>query len=412
MQTKTRKRQLVASREYSGSTNRDVPQWDVHVEFQPASSLHSIQTTVSEGHNVRLLGKQNDDVGGEFFSQQVTYWDNSPYVHVTEFPDGYGQYYKGHIYPYIRYYASGMENFFPVEASTQSEIDALGTTAISRVLPTNPVAGLAVALGELREGFPRIVGTSLFKDQVRFAKKAGDEYLNVEFGWKPMIADLVKWIHAVRDSDKIYAQFKRDSGRRVRRRYTFPKLEEIVLAEVVPRSIQPGPIFNNLYTQGSNLFDCHVEHKLTRERWFSGAFTYYLESDSGPDGEWKRHLQRLNKLYGVKITPEVVWNLAPWSWAADWFANTGDLVHNVTQFSQDGLVMPYGYMMEKSILRAQYSIRDIPLKSGTVPDLTQVFTNTVKTRRRATPFGFGLTFPDFTERQVAIMAALGLSRSR
>jgi hypothetical protein len=411
MSRKTRERILTASQAYAGYVDLYNPNWSYHNAHSP-SLLTSTQVTESEDHLVYRLGKTNEDIGGEFFSQQVTYEDNIPYLHVTENSDGTGQYYKGKAYPFLAYWPTGVEQFFPVQASSQIEIDALGTTAIARVLPTNPVASLAVALGELREGFPKIIGSSLFKEQVRYARKAGDEYLNVEFGWKTMIADMMKWAHAYRNADKIYSQFRRDSGRRVRRRYVFPKLDTIVKSEVLSRSLLPGPQHGGVFSDGNTVFPCHVEHRLIRERWFSGAFTYYLAGDSGPDKEWDRHAQRLNKLYGTKVTPEVVWNLAPWSWAVDWFSNAGDVVHNVTQFSQDGLVMPYGYMMEKSILRAQYSIRDIPFKSGVVSDLTQVFTNTVKTRRRATPFGFGLSDADLTDRQLAIIAALGLSRSR
>lgn len=154
----------------------------------------------------------------------------------------------------------------------------------------------------------------------------------------------------------------------------------------------------------------HIEVK--RRRWFSGAFIYYLDTQSPGKKAWDSDIQRLNKLYGVKITPEVIWNLTPWSWAADWFGNVGDLAHNVGQFAQDGLVMPYGYMMETSTVKATYRMRNVALWGNTIPDLTQEFTTTVKIRRRATPFGFGLDFDSFSQFQLSILAALGLTKRR
>jgi hypothetical protein len=254
-------------------------------------------------------------------------------------------------------------------------------------------------------------GSSLFRKKPK-PGNAGDEYLNWEFGWKPLIADFKKFLYAYKKTDQLWDQFLRDSGRRVRRRYTFPKFEEVSSTVVLDQVLQgPGLLQPSLYA-GSGTFPRYEETNLSRERWFSGAFTYLAEVEDSQHKSWKRDLQRFNYLYGVKITPEVLWNLAPWSWAADWFANTGNIMTNISRFSSDSLVMPYGYMMEKSILKKTYRIKDVRFKSQTIPDLTQTFTHTVKYRRKATPYGFGLDEGTFTPRQWAIIAALGLSRSR
>jgi len=69
-------------------------------------------------------------------------------------------------------------------------------------------------------------------------------------------------------------------------------------------------------------------------------------------------------------------------------------------------------MMETTTVTATYSMRDVALQGHTIPDITQVFTTTVKRRRRATPFGFGLEFDSFSQFQLSIIAALGLSKRR
>jgi len=309
-----------------------------------------------------------------------------------------------------------MSSFPEASPSADADLDAAGTVAISRVLPTNPVAGLATAFGELREGFPKVIGSDLFKASGKpLSKRAGDEYLNYQFGWAPMVSDFKKWLTALQESDKIWKQFQRDAGRRVRRRYYFPETTEVLLDDVIADyPISGGPDVPSLWQDGWNSSTStlyrHIEVK--RRRWFSGAFIYYLDVNTPSMTAFDRDLQRLQKLYGIKITPEVIWNLTPWSWAADWFGNMGEVLHNVSQFMQDGLVMPYGYMMETSVVTATYRMRNVALKGLTIPDLTQTFTTTVKCRRQATPFGFGLDFDSFSQFQLSIIAALGLSARR
>jgi hypothetical protein len=110
-----------------------------------------------------------------------------------------------------------------------------------------------------------------------------------------------------------------------------------------------------------------------------------------------------NRLLGVKLSPDTVWNLNPWTWAADWFANTGDLMTNVSNMGQDGLVLQYGYMMASE----EVSTYSVASKNGAVTSRTRL----VKRAKRipASPYGFGVSLSTLTARQLAIITALGLS---
>jgi hypothetical protein len=369
---------------------------------------------VSEGHPRGLLGHTNEDIGGEFYSSNVSYHHNSPFVKLWSGAPNNSTFFEGRIFPkYAQQSTTYLDSAFDLAPSSSTTLDALGTEAISKVLPTNPVAGMSVFLGELREGLPHIIGSDLFR-KGKPVQSSGGEYLNWEFGWKPLIADMKKFIKAVRHTDRLLEQFQRDSGRRVRRRFAFPRSE--VVGASVDLTAKPAAIGNltlsTLWQGGVVTYPLFVESVTTRDRWFSGAFTYHAEVSPQEWQTWKNGLQRLDHLLGVKITPETIWNLTPWSWAADWFGNVGQLVHNFSRFSADGLVMPYGYMMEQSTMKITYRMRNLKPKGYTIPDLTQTFTKTVKVRRQATPFGFGLSEGSFTSRQWAIIGALGLSRSR
>jgi hypothetical protein len=119
-------------------------------------------------------------------------------------------------------------------------------------------------------------------------------------------------------------------------------------------------------------------------------------------------------LYGLELTPEVVWNLAPWSWLVDWVTNVGSVLHNVSAFQSDGLVMPYAYVMDQSFHKTERVIGPFHV----FPDITQkgvqyrsIVTKVErKTRIKASPFGISLIESQFTNRQWAILAALGITR--
>lgn len=150
--------------------------------------------------------------------------------------------------------------------------------------------------------------------------------------------------------------------------------------------------------------------------WFSGAYSYVM-----PDPPSSNFLDKLdtwdaeaNKLFGTRLTPDTVWNLAPWSWAADWFANTGDMMTNMSAFSHDGLVLRYGYIMQEHNEKTTTSWQGYINQPSGSPRFTQTsesFGSVSKTRLGALPYGFGTTMGDYSPRQVAIAAALGISRA-
>jgi len=290
---------------------------------------------------------------------------------------------------------------------------SLGATAIARTLPTNPVSDAAVFAGELRnDGLPRLPLFHSLQDKVKWYKSLGDEYLNVEFGWKPFVADLQKFALAAHTSHKVLTQYERDSGRGVRRKYAFPTLRTVTRTQL--SNGVPSPSLNTSYY---NLGQSDQKAFKTRlditETWFSGCFTYYLNMGDSARDRLARHAQEAKKLFGVRLTPEVLYNLAPWSWAVDWVANIGDVIHNISAFSQDGLVMRYGYIMQRHYVADTYELGLFKTINGTyLKPTTQTFVTEVKVRKKASPYGFGINPASFTAGQISIIAALGLSRLR
>jgi len=277
-----------------------------------------------------------------------------------------------------------------------------GATAIARCKPNNPTANSAQFLGELREELPTVPLLAL-RDQASHFRSLGSEYLNVEFGWLPFIGDLQRTVVALRNRNKIIAQLLRDSDKIVRRRYAFPSVREQTVTDLglyypYPAtpfpSVMPGIQYTKTLTEVTG-----------RNDWFEGKFRYHIPGGDDLLSKLQRFDALSSKLLGTRITPDVLWELTPWSWLVDWFGNFGDIINNFSNLNQDNQVMTYGYSMSTVY---KENIYDLP--GSPIGPLTQKFGSQYKLRLKASPYGFGVDWPDFSAYQLAILAALGISR--
>jgi len=116
-----------------------------------------------------------------------------------------------------------------------------------------------------------------------------------------------------------------------------------------------------------------------------------------------------------------LWQLTPWSWAVDWFSNAGSFVKNLSSLAEYGTVLRYGYVMETTTVTDTYSAGKV-LFTPTDPSVLAAFKppyptvapltvrTTVKKRVKANPFGFGVSWDGLSPIQLAIAAALGITR--
>jgi hypothetical protein len=369
-----------------------------------------IQTTRTRGHAWPQSRAASTDVGGDFTTAKIV--GMSTNFSGTVSASGRSNTYVGTEYA-LPVSTAISDALALVAPSSDISLMQKGTTAIARCLPTNPVADAGTFIGELKSGLPKLVGRELFKTKLKDYRKVGSEYLNVEFGWKPLISDLQKFGTAAIESEKILNQLHRDSGKNIRRKFTFP--DEIASTEGVQSNRQSvgsdggfGSPFLHVSSSGGPM---RVTTNLVTQTWFSGCFTYHLNLGTTLPDRMMRSAAEARKLFGVELTPETVWNLAPWSWAVDWEGNVGDVLHNVSRFAQDGLVMRYGYIMQSKIATTTYSLAyEGRFKSAPQQDLQLTIISQSKVRRRATPFGFGFDMTALSGRQSAILGALGISR--
>ncbi len=395
--------------------------------------------TVSEGHPFHSQLRSGADLGGDFFTTR-SYFAGKPakdsrhFIQVRYSLNGDGRVpfatreYTGPVLPGFQWRTGLVPNWPPSAASSASALDKKGAEAIARCKPTNSVADVSTFLSELvKDGLPSLVGHQLWKNRLRphkfnptrpdglkrIGKSSGDEYLNYQFGWQPLLSDITKFLDGVRSADAVLSQYERDAGRVVRRRYNFPiesSTSELILA------VNQLP---ELFGADSGIYKDATGGRVTRTRetvrrtWFSGAFTYHLPSGYDSRVALERYALLADRL-GTAPTPDTLWELAPWSWAVDWFTNTGDVISNLSDFVTGGLVMRYGYLMEHTIVKDTYTLTGSSLQSGRYRDVAPPLTLVTETkqRRQANPYGFGITWEGLSSFQASILAALGITKSR
>lgn len=387
---------------------------ETHGLDEPESSLkwEGRQFTVSEGHAKSHDGKYH--VGGPFHTVKAHHVIGGTQVsNLVAFIRDWR--YDGMIYtPVPGARIQTQKDLDAHRSQDHSDLDSDGATAISLCSPINPHSNLATQLGELlSDGIKRsLPGVATWKERNRVAKAAGGEYLSAQFGWLPLVDEVKNTSRTISHSGTYLNQYDHGAGRNTHREFEFPTESHSESSEAAGYALLAGVETSPWMQAVAPRLTTTVE-TVTR-KWFSGSFTYPSMPDSDTLGKMKYAVDRSNSLLGTTLTPNVMWELTPWSWAVDWFSNTGDVINNATNFAINGLVMRYGYMMEESTMTITNSLSRSGLGStweaGVPGDSKLIITS--KIRSEANPFGFGLTWDGLSPTQMLIAAALGITHLR
>lgn len=402
-------------------------------------------TSNKPGEFIRLLKESGYfrnpeyDIGHEFFTKKITRTCGAGGGKMEIYSPPSGSPALSTFRNYIRtgnQYKVGSQPFRDCESDPnpswfiQTDDIASGKAAIAAAAPTRPVANLSTTFGELFSGLPTLIGATLLRDRIGVFRGLGSEYLNVQFGWLPLISDIKKMIYALQNASTILTQYEKDSGRNIRRRYTLPSQRVTYFCNSAGGTVSAGNAsrwesydhLGKLILSGGggpapvvDQSSLVVSVSAQQDRWFSGAFTYYIPPSGTLKSDIDRWFSLSNKLLGTSITPEVLWNLAPWSWLIDWIAAIGNHISVYQRFETDELVLRYGYLMvrDRVNVSSNYSMTyrtPAGANAGKAQGYSQVRVDQ-KRRVRSTPFGFGLTSSDFNARQWSILAALGMTKS-
>ncbi|DAD52156.1 maturation protein [ssRNA phage Esthiorhiza.2_19] len=249
-------------------------------------------------------------------------------------------------------------------------------------------------------------------------RNLGSEYLNVVFGWEPFVRDLRKVYDLWKTVDKRMAQLVRENGKSIRRKATVTETFSTGQTQAIygfpwanvngaPGSFGTGATFYSTTT--TNL-----------ERvWFTGNFRYFIP-DIG-SARWTQKARRA--LFGVQPTPELLWNVLPWSWLIDWFTNVGDCISNLHDGAVENLTVRNSYIMKHTLSSTLYHAHvyraGLSIGSGSTltkyPGVDHSFNSFYKVEEKIrdggwNPFGLHIQLPSLSARQLGILAALGISR--
>jgi hypothetical protein len=319
------------------------------------------------------------------------------------------------------------------------QLNADGTEFIRRNRPGNPVSSLGQFVIELRQ----IPTLPLFlKSQTKRFSDLGSEYLNVEFGWKPFLKDLKDFFYFQQKLASRLKLLKARNGLQTRRRSKkvvtgdpvvicegslsrpFGDLSDPLIGgnELMSGFHLLGPFGGSVTYPGQvGQADYSYAKLETTTVWQCGTFYYYVP-DIGSD-RWTESAKKV--LLGIEPTPSLLYQVIPWSWLLDWFSNVGDVVSNLSNNAVENELLTNCFAME---LREEEHYVEVSChwdESNQSEGLNSDFylppgdaslsykrSLVNKMRQQATPFGFGLKREEFTPRQLAILAALLVSKSK
>lgn len=297
----------------------------------------------------------------------------------------------------------------------------------SRTKPPIETGGLFVALAESKD-LPRMLQTSArgFMDIYRklggnmsspvlAPKKVADHFLNHSFGWVPFIKDIEATCDNIINSDEKIRRISANNGKDQRRRVTLLNhTEETVLGGDNLCLVSPG---NIAFIQ--SMFSAQPSYEVTLMRKIHahsvGRFRYYIPyfDSNNPEalgvlGAARRQLA----IHGARISPANVYKSIKWTWLIDWVSNSGRTVSALNDQLLDNMAATYLFLCHTE--EKTYHFRQIlpfVASSGGPKVLEWTRFIGVKQRKEAeAPFGFGLSWESLSPKQLALLAAIGITR--
>lgn len=247
-------------------------------------------------------------------------------------------------------------------------------------------------------------------------KGAGDQFLNLQFGWRPALQDFLAVCETVGDLEALVAQAEQNNGQWVSRRF----LEDVVESEQVVYS-QSGvtgnlcnPVLNSQYQLVPFSGSQTVKLQTLRYIWYEGSFKQYRpEFDPAlrrGHPALKAAEQAALKL-GLRINPTTLYRCIPYTWLADYVGSFTSGIQRLEDQLTGEMVCRRFHLMRTVLYRYEYRVQ-----FSTTDGQTHVHTwyKQASVKRRAngqSAFGFSASPGGLTGMQYAILAALASSKA-
>jgi hypothetical protein len=318
----------------------------------------------------------------------------------------------------------------PTEIVSNAVKNSVASGVIASANPWKPKANLAQSILELMTGDVPSVLKNLRKhiyDLQSFKKTAGSDWLNVQFGWVPLISDirdtvevLLKLHMLLHGSDNYRRARGGDLG-------SWARITETPYDRTLwyGSPLSPGSLTSPYWKDYQNTGTPPVSPGYIPEGQWSRSlritadfrFTAKYHRGAQPNSRERGYIERPTELLGLEITPAVLWELTPWTWLLDWASNLGSLASNLSLLDWSNVLLDYAYLTffvktESSISWQGSKSNDSGRFNLSHSFIAQGYTSEEKVREQASPYGFSVGWDGLSPFQLSILAALGMSRGR
>lgn len=380
--------------------SKETTEDDLHPVFALAMSEPGMLDALLVNPLFRYL-----QTGGPFTSTKVRFIETGKQVD-TRTSGFVSAGYKGWVSPT----APGNVTTFP-SPSTDASLRTLGSKYVRDFMPGKPIAELSQTIAEIkREGLPSFNLIKTWKQ--RDFRTLGNDHLNAEFGWKPIISSIYDAAEAVNSGDAVWSEYRKQGNKLVRRNYR-PPVERTTITENLGTfgGLWP-PELTSLGLASGATSACFRTREISVRRNFSAAYKYYVPEGNQKTVAAARKALELRTKYGLDVDPALLWELTPWSWFVDWFLPVGEAIGAFSDFVLGNTALPWAYISEHYVVTDTYTRPGAAMVGSSPGGVGKlVVSYDYKRRLPASPFGFfQLDWNGFTPKQLAIVAALGVTR--
>jgi hypothetical protein len=336
--------------------------------------------------------------------------------------------------------------YIPTVEPVPTPLSGWGAKGWNRTFPLHPIYQLGVSLVELKDAPGMLLQTKRLLMQLRSLSltriprtvqqfltdvrngtvESSGHYLNLQFGWVPVIQDLIFLSKMRQKLSRKLAWLKKQNKKAFRRRVV---LDEGGFSEDIPRVLTERstmvPPLNTFHYAGAvtSSFPAPVRKDVNRKIWFVAKYRFYIPELSSNQVNLRDFSRLQTELLGLALDPTILYKVTPWSWLVDWFTSSGAVVQNIYLRARYHVVAEYAYVMcsesltyvapgHVTVHTGRYGPATGYVWTGGDRRLNGVTQTKYEFRQRevANPYGFGITFASLSAYQWSILAALGLSR--
>lgn len=276
---------------------------------------------------------------------------------------------------------------------------------LKRVAARRPPRGTSRIRETARERHRRIRDMSLDD-----ARAAADDYLAYIFGVRPTVASLDALAESLTLSRQVAEKVSRQGWKRIRRRRVRPPIREIASTTISDGTLLAKSSGNSAALYGT----IHKFTEATQRVWFSSSFRMPTSDTDRWLDQCSELFKRIDLLTGLGLDVRVAWDLIPFSFMVDWFANTGDFLESRQVIADYNITCEYGYVMchtrlQRTLTASGYwgAVPKSATKLASPASYQYSYLEETKERRKAGPFGFDTDWDGLNAFQWSALVALG-----